>query len=93
MWWSGRSFRAFDNDLNPCVHPSVAETLTKNQKAILRELLAKDQVQVPELASTLKVTGQAIRKDMALLYKLKLVEKCGAARATYYVLKERTVYP
>ena len=75
------------------VKPSVVEALTQNQKAILRELLAKDQVQVPELAAALNVTGQAVRKDMAQLQKMNLVEKRGAARATYYVLKERTVSP
>ncbi len=75
------------------VQPSVAETLTQNQKAILRELLAKDRVQVPELAAALKVTGQAIRKDMAQLQKLKMVDKRGAARATYYVIRERMAPP
>ena len=63
--------------------------LTKNQKAIVHELLEKNQVQVPELAIALHVTEQAVRKDMAKLTKLKLVEKRGAARATYYVLKEQ----
>ncbi len=71
------------------VRQSVIEMLTKNQKAIVRELLEQTQVQVPELAVVLHVTEQAVRKDMAKLAKLKLVEKRGAARATYYVLKEQ----
>lgn len=71
------------------IRPSVVETLTKNQKTIIRELLAKNQVQVPELVVTLRVTEQAVRKDLAKLTRLKLVEKHGAARATYYVLKEQ----
>ncbi|MDA8125384.1 MAG: DUF4062 domain-containing protein [Deltaproteobacteria bacterium] len=75
------------------VRPSVVETLTKNQKAILRELMAQNQVQVPDLAFALQVTEQAIRKDLAKLTKLKLVEKRGAARATYYVLKEQLPSP
>ena len=75
------------------VRPSVAETLTKNQKTILRELLAKNQVQVPDLVVALRVTEQAVRKDLAKLTKLKLVEKRGAARATYYVLKEQIPTP
>lgn len=75
------------------VQPSVAETLNPNQRTILRELLAKDQVQVPELASALGVTAQAVRKDLSKLQKLGLVAKRGAARATYYVLKERKVAP
>jgi len=75
------------------VQPSVIETLTKNQKTILHELLAKNQVQVPDLAAALHVTDQAVRKDLAKLTKLKLVEKRGAARATYYVLKEQLPTP
>jgi ATP-dependent DNA helicase RecG len=75
------------------VLPSVADTLNPNQKTILRQLLAQDQVQVPELASALGVTAQAVRKDLAKLQKLDLVERRGAARATYYVLKERKVAP
>jgi len=71
------------------IRPSVVETLTKNQKTIIRELLAKNQVQVPELVVTLRVSEQAVRKDLAKLTRLKLVEKHGAARATYYVLKEQ----
>ena len=59
----------------------------------LRVFLAKDEVQVPELASALGITAQAVRKDLAKLQKLDLVEKRGAARATYYVLKERKVAP
>lgn len=70
------------------VQTSVIETLTPNQKTILRELLAKNQAEVPKLAAALKVTEQSVRKDLAKLQKLKLVEKRGAARATYYVLKE-----
>lgn len=75
------------------VQPSVAETLNPNQKTILRELLAKDHVHAPELASTLGITAQAVRKDLARLQKLNLIEKHGAARATYYVLKERKSSP
>lgn len=71
----------------------MADTLNPNQKTILRQLLAQDQVQVSELASALGVTAQAVRKDLAKLQKLDLVEKRGAAHATYYVLKERQVAP
>ncbi len=79
---TGQAVTVFD------VRPSVAETLTQNQKTILHELLNNGKVQVPELAVALDVTVQAVRKDLAKLQKLKLIEKCGAARATYYVLKE-----
>ncbi len=75
------------------VKPTVVEALTKNQQAILQELLAKDQVQVPDLAVALRVTEQAVRKDLAKLNKLKLVQKRGAARATYYVLREQFPTP
>jgi len=71
------------------VQPSVVELLTPNQKTILRELLARNQVEVRSLVAALKVTEQSVRKDLAKLNKLGLVEKRGAARATYYVLKER----
>ena len=70
------------------VEPSVIDMLTANQKTIIRELLKNRQVQVPKLAARLKVTEQAIRKDMAKLQKMRLVEKRGSARATYYVLNE-----
>lgn len=73
--------------------PAIIDMLTKNQKAILHELLAKSQVQVPELAIALHVTEQSVRKDMAKLMKLKLIEKHGAARATYYVIKEQLPTP
>jgi DeoR/GlpR family transcriptional regulator of sugar metabolism len=63
------------------------------RKTILSELLAKNQVHVPDLAVILRVTEQAVRKDLAKLTKLKLVEKRGAARATYYVLKEQLSTP
>jgi len=75
------------------VRPSVIEILTKNQKTILRVLLIKKQIQVPDLAITLHVTEQAVRKDLAKLTKLKFVEKRGAARATYYVLREQLPKP
>jgi hypothetical protein len=41
----------------------------------------------------LRATEQAVRKDLAKLTKLELVEKRGAARATYYVLKEQLQSP
>jgi len=63
------------------------------QKTILRELLTKNQVQVPDLVVALRVTEQAVRKDLAKLTKLELAEKRGAARATYYVLKEQLPSP
>lgn len=70
------------------VEPSVIDTLTANRKTIMRELLKNKQVQVPKIAALLKVTEQAIRKDMAKLQKMRLIEKRGSARATYYVLNE-----
>ena len=73
------------------VEPSVLDELTANQKTIVRVLLKTKTVQVPKLAAKLKVTAQAVRKDMARLAGLHLVEQRGAARATYYVLKESSV--
>ncbi len=60
--------------------------LTQNQVDILKELLNNRRT-VPELADRSGVSHQAIRKDMSKLINLDLVEKRGAARATYYVLK------
>lgn len=71
------------------IEPSLLDQLTSNQKTIVRKLLKTATVQVPEIAARLRVTPQAIRKDMAALQRLGLVEKRGSARATYYVLKER----
>ncbi|MGP8234156.1 MAG: ATP-binding protein [Limisphaerales bacterium] len=75
------------------VAPSVLDRLTAHQKSIVRQLLKTGEIQVPALAAKLKVTEQAIRKDMGKLAKLKLVEKRGAARATFYVLKETLASP
>lgn len=71
------------------VEPSLLDQLTPNQKTIVRELLKSATVQVPKIAARLRVTEQAIRKDMAHLQRLGLVEKRGSARATFYVLRER----
>ena len=66
----------------------MQDQLTPNQKTIVRELLKMKQGQVPGLAAKLKVTEQSVRKDMARLQALNPIEQRGAARATYYVLKE-----
>jgi DeoR/GlpR family transcriptional regulator of sugar metabolism len=55
------------------------------QKTVLRELLTKNQAQVPDLVVALRVTEQAVRKDLAKLTKLELVEKRGAARHPLYL--------
>jgi DeoR/GlpR family transcriptional regulator of sugar metabolism len=60
---------------------------------IMRELLKNREVQVLKIAARLKVTEQAIRKDMAKLQKMRLIEKRGSARATYYVLNETLETP
>jgi ATP-dependent DNA helicase RecG len=70
------------------LQPADQDRLNKNQKRIIKCLLGKPEGTVPEIAKALKVTHQAIRKDMAVLQKLGLIEKQGAARATYYVLKK-----
>ncbi len=69
------------------VEPAVIDVLNANQRFIVKRLLKGLKVDVPDLAKKLKVSEQAVRKDMAKLQELDLVEKRGAARATYYVLK------
>ena len=64
------------------------ERLNKNQRAIIKSLLKKDEVTVAEMVGRLKVTPQAVRKDMAKLQEMNLVAKMGSGRSTYYVLKE-----
>jgi DNA-binding transcriptional ArsR family regulator len=64
------------------------ERLNKNQRAIIKTLLKKDEVTVAEMVGRLKVTPQAVRKDMAKLQEMNLVAKMGSGRSTYYVLKE-----
>ncbi|MBM4346767.1 MAG: DUF4062 domain-containing protein [Deltaproteobacteria bacterium] len=73
------------------VESSLLIELTPNQKTIMKELLRNKEVQVPRIAARLKVTEQAVRKDMTKLQRLGLVAKRGAARATYYTLKEQKV--
>lgn len=70
------------------VPPAAEERLNANQKKIIRSLLKKGRVKVPEMTRLLKVTPQAVRKDMSGLQNMGLVEKKGKARSTYYVLKE-----
>lgn len=62
--------------------------LNKSQKRIVASLLRKHEVRVADLAKAMKVTPQAVRKEMATLQDIGLVEKHGAARSTYYVLKQ-----
>ena len=70
------------------VAPAQVERLNKNQRTIVKALLKKGEVTVAELAKRLKVTPQAIRKDMAKLQEMDMVEKRGSGRSTYYALKE-----
>jgi predicted HTH transcriptional regulator len=61
------------------VEPSTLDRLTANQKTIMRELLKAKAVQVRKLAEKLEVTEQAVRKDMAKLTELQLVEQRGGS--------------
>jgi ATP-dependent DNA helicase RecG len=61
--------------------------LNVSQKKIVRGLLGKGRVDSTALAQSLKVTPQAVRKDLAVLQKMGIIEKRGRARATYYVLR------
>jgi ATP-dependent DNA helicase RecG len=70
------------------IAPADVGRLNKNQKKVVRHLLKKVDVGATELAELLKVTPQAVRKDLAVLQKMRIIEKRGKARATYYVLKE-----
>lgn len=69
------------------VEPNVIDVLSDKQRRIVKHLLRDLKVDVPTLAKKLKVSAQAVRKDMASLQEAGLVEKRGAARATYYVLR------
>ena len=81
----------------PCpiyeVAPAVIDILNANQRLIVKHLLKELKVGVPALAGKLKVSEQAVRKDMAKLQALDLVGKRSAARATYYVLKTSEPVP
>ena len=70
------------------VNSSQVDRLNNNQMIIVKALLKTAEVTVAELSKRLKVTPQAIRKDMAKLQEMELVERRGAARSTYYTLKE-----
>jgi len=70
------------------VEPVDVDRLNDNQKKIVRRLLSKSIVDTTGLAKLLQVTPQAVRKDLAVLQKMELIEKKGKARATYYVLKD-----
>lgn len=69
------------------IAPADVSRLNDNQRRIVRRLLSKGQVDTGGLARLLKVTPQAVRKDLTVLHKLGIVEKRGKARATHYVLK------
>jgi len=70
------------------IAPGKLERLNTSQKKIMRRLLGKGEINVAEMAKALNITPQAVRKDMAKLQRLELIEQRGKARATYYVLKE-----
>lgn len=63
------------------------DRLNNNQKKIIRRLLSKGKINSTGLAKHLKVSPQAVRKDLAVLQKMGIIEKRGKARATYYILK------
>jgi predicted HTH transcriptional regulator len=69
------------------IAPADVYRLNDNRKRIVRRLLSKGEVDTAGLARLLKVTPQAVRKDLAVLQKMGIIEKKGRARATYYVLK------
>lgn len=69
------------------IPPADVERLNNNQKKITRRLLAKGEVETAELVKLLKVTPQAVRKDLGILQKVGIIEKKGRARATFYILK------
>lgn len=69
------------------IAPAEVGRLNSNQKKIAHRLLSKGKVETAGLAKLLKVTPQAVRKDLAVLQEMGIIEKRGRARATYYVLK------
>lgn len=69
------------------ITPAEVDRLNDNQKEVIRRLMIKGEVETSVLSDLLKVTPQAVRKDLAVLHKRGLIKKRGSARATYYVLK------
>ena len=82
------------SNLRPCQPRIVYEIAhadmkrrNDQQKKIIRYLLSKGEMDTTEFAKLLKVTPQAVRKNLAVLQKIGIIEKRGKARATYYFLK------
>ena len=69
------------------IAPADLVRFNVNQKKVIRLLLNRGKVDTSGLAKILKITPQAIRKDLAVLQKIGIIEKKGKARDTYYVLK------
>lgn len=62
--------------------------LSETQRTIIKQLIKRQTVKVPELAVELNVTPQAIRKAIMPLVEAGLVIQEGKARGTTYSLKE-----
>jgi len=63
-------------------------TLSETQRTIIKLLIKRQTVKVPELAAELNVSPQAIRKAITPLVDAGLVIQEGKARGTTYSLKE-----
>ena len=62
--------------------------LSETQRTIIKQLIKRQTVKVPELAAELNVSPQAIRKAITPLVEARLVVQEGRARDTTYSLKE-----
>jgi predicted HTH transcriptional regulator len=62
--------------------------LSETQRTIIKQLIKRQTVKVPELAIELSVSPQAIRKAITPLVEAGLVIQEGKARGTTYSLKE-----
>lgn len=62
--------------------------LSETQRMIIKHLIKRQTVKVPELAAELSLSPQAIRKAITPLIEAGLVVQEGKARGTTYSLKE-----
>ena len=76
----------FTNDVPENVPEDVPKNVPENerQKRILEWILIDKKVSIDKLALEYKVNRETIKRDIAKLRELKLVERIGAARGGYW---------
>jgi ATP-dependent DNA helicase RecG len=69
------------------ISPATEAQLTNRQRNILTRMAAGERISSALCMRLYEITRQAVNADFNKLLDLELIERVGAGRATYYVLK------